>query len=113
LAGASLPREGRAWNTSCGEAASSPAAWPNSSTRGWRASTHCAKQFGFRFVGAWVVEASDEFVWILGYEGPDGFAAADARYYASAERGAVRPDPAHLIAASDHRMIRSVFPEAG
>jgi len=71
------------------------------------------KQFGFRFVGAWVVEASDEFVWILGYEGPDGFAAADARYYASAERGALRPDPAHLIAASDHRMIRSVFPEAG
>ena len=34
------------------------------------------KRFGFRFVGAWVVEASDEFVWILGYEGPEGFAAA-------------------------------------
>ena len=71
------------------------------------------KRFGFRFVGAWVVEASDEFVWILGYEGPEGFAAADARYYASAERAAVRPDPAQLIAASDHRMIRTVLPETG
>ena len=66
-----------------------------------------------RSVGAWVVEASDEFVWILGYEGPEGFAAADARYYASAERAAVRPDPAQLIAASDHRMIRTVLPETG
>ena len=71
------------------------------------------KRFGFRFVGAWVVEAADEFVWILGYEGPEGFAAADARYYASAEWAAERPNPAQLIAASEHRMIRTVLPETG
>src|SRR2546428_421794 len=69
------------------------------------------KRFGFRFVGAWVVEASDEFVWILGYEEPQGFAAADARDDAAAERAAVRADPPQLIAATDHRMIRTVRPE--
>ena len=70
------------------------------------------ERFGFRFVGAWVVEGTDEFVWILGYDGPDGFASADARYYASLERAAVDPDPAQFFVATDHRMIRSVLPEA-
>jgi hypothetical protein len=69
------------------------------------------RRFGFSFVGAWVVEGSDEFVWILGYDGPDGFTAADARYYASPERARLAPDPARFFAATDHRMIRGVLPE--
>ena len=37
------------------------------------------RRFGFTFAGAWVVEGTDEFVWIIGYDGPDGFAAAGKR----------------------------------
>jgi len=71
------------------------------------------KRFGFRFIGAWVAEGTDELVWILGYDGPEGFAAADARYYASPERAAVQPDPARLLVSADHRMLRSVLPDEG
>ncbi len=67
------------------------------------------KKFGFSFAGAWQLEGTDEFVWVMAYDGPDGFAAADARYYASAERKALRPDPAQFIEKPDQRMMRSVL----
>ena len=68
------------------------------------------RQFGFTFAGAWIVEATGELVWILGYDGPDGFDAADDRYYTSIERKTLDPDPAQWFEsarsgarAADHR----------
>jgi hypothetical protein len=69
------------------------------------------RKFGFTFVGAWRVDGADEFVWILGYDGPDGFAAADRRYYASTERKTMSPDPAALIEHPVQSMLRSVLPD--
>jgi hypothetical protein len=68
------------------------------------------RKFGFRFVGAWRIEDADEFVWIIGYDGADGFAAADKRYYDSDERKRIRPDPAQYIEAPVKKMMRSVLP---
>ena len=67
------------------------------------------RRFGFTFVGAWLVEDADELVWILGYDGADGFAAADHRYYASAERVALDPDPAQWFESSTHVRLRPVL----
>ena len=67
------------------------------------------RRFGFTFVGAWTVADTDEFVWILGYEGPDGFDRADDRYYASAERAALDPDPAQWFDSSESERIRRVL----
>jgi hypothetical protein len=64
------------------------------------------ERLGFRMLGPWLDGAT--FVWLLGYEGEDGFAAADARYYASAERRSVEPDPARHILSSQNRMLREV-----
>ena len=64
------------------------------------------RRLGFRVLGGWVAGAT--FVWLLGYDGEDGFAAADARYYDSAERRSVEPDPARHIVSSEHRMLREV-----
>jgi hypothetical protein len=69
------------------------------------------RQFGFTFAGAWRVLDTDEFVWIIGYDGPDGFARADERYYASEERKRLSPDPAQYIETPDSRMMRSVLPD--
>jgi len=69
------------------------------------------RQFAFTFAGAWRIEGTDEFVWIMGYDGPDGFAAADKRYYASAEREHMSPDPARYIEAPISRPMRSVLPD--
>jgi hypothetical protein len=67
------------------------------------------ERFGFQIHGAWSLEESDEFVWVLSYNGPEGFDAADAAYYASQERRRLSPDPAEHIAsvekASAHRVI--------
>ncbi|HVD31555.1 MAG TPA: NIPSNAP family protein [Methylomirabilota bacterium] len=68
------------------------------------------RRFGFTFAGAWRVEGSDEFVWIIGYDGPEGFAAADEKYYASDERKRISPDPAQFIEAPLNLMMRSVLP---
>jgi hypothetical protein len=69
------------------------------------------RKFGFTFAGAWVVEGADEFVWIIGYDGPEGFAAADKHYYESIERQRISPDPAQYIEAPINRMMRSVLPD--
>lgn len=68
------------------------------------------RKFGFTVVGAWRVEGADEFVWIIGYDGPKGFAAADRDYYASEERKRMSPDPAQFIEEPIARMITSVLP---
>ena len=67
------------------------------------------RKFGFVFAGAWRVEGADEFVWIIGYDGPEGFAAADRRYYESEERKRMSPDPAQYVDAPLNRMVRSVL----
>ena len=58
------------------------------------------ERLGFRVLGAWADEESSMFVWLLGHEGRDGYAAADAAYYASPERAAIAPDPARHLAST-------------
>ena len=60
------------------------------------------ESLGFRVLGAWASEEDNRFAWVLGYEGEDGFAAANERYYTSPERAALDPDPARLLAETDH-----------
>ncbi|TLZ66153.1 MAG: NIPSNAP family containing protein [Methanobacteriota archaeon] len=67
------------------------------------------RKLGFRIEGAWEVRAEDTFVWILTYDGPEGFEARDAAYYASPERKALKPDPAELIEGADTYTMASVL----
>jgi hypothetical protein len=62
-------------------------------------------KFGFRVVGAWAAADQDRFVWILAHE---EFEAADKRYYASAERRALEPDPARHIASTDYHFVEAI-----
>ena len=59
------------------------------------------QQFGFRFHGAWSIPETSEFIWVISYDGPEGFAAADALYYESDERRSLVPNPAVHIIATD------------
>ena len=75
----------------------------------WR--SHVAplrRRLGFRVLGPWV--DGNTFVWLLGYDGEDGFAAADARYYESPERRNLSPDPARHIQTAEHRPLRDLGP---
>ncbi len=75
----------------------------------WRAQIlPLRRKFGFRVDGAWAIRAKSEFIWILTYEGPEGFEARDAAYYAAPERKAVSPDPARHLTQIDTRLMEPV-----
>jgi|SRR5215208_3469503 hypothetical protein len=76
---------------------------------GWAAGVvPLREEAGFQVIGAWVDRANDRFVWLIGYSGADGFQAADDRYYGSAGRASLRPDPAELIEQSSRAMVEAV-----
>ncbi len=67
------------------------------------------QQEGFVIVGAWVDREHDRFVWLVGYSGADGFAAAEARYHASTERLSVDPNPSDFIREATLDMVDAVL----
>ena len=75
----------------------------------WRAHVLPLRQrLGFEVLGAWVSDEASTFTWLLGYEGPDGLAAANAAYYDSPERAALDPDPARHIAEARQLSVRAL-----
>jgi len=63
------------------------------------------RRLGFAVLGAWVGDDTDTFTWLLGYDSPDGLAAA---YYDSPERAALDPDPARHIAEARQLAVRAI-----
>jgi hypothetical protein len=61
-------------------------------------------QSGFRVMGPWVIDKTNQFIWILEHDG--NFELADSRYYESPERKKMHPDPARHIQKNEHWMMR-------
>jgi hypothetical protein len=77
---------------------------------GWKSQVvPLREEAGFRLIGAWVEAQGNRFVWLLGYSGPEGFQAADRRYYASQERRELHPDPSELIEEGTQTMVDAVL----
>jgi hypothetical protein len=75
----------------------------------WRAHVlPLRRQLGFTILGAWVGDENDTFTWLLGYEGTEGLAAANAAYYDSPARAALDPDPARHIAEARELPVRAL-----
>jgi hypothetical protein len=75
----------------------------------WRAHVvPLRRKLGFEVIGAWADREQETFVWMLSYDGPDGFAAREGEYYTSPERAALDPDPARHIASAETRMLTAV-----
>jgi hypothetical protein len=66
------------------------------------------RRFGFEILGAWNVDGTDQFVWIIGYAGPKSWPEADAEYYQAPERKAIDPDPARHLAQTGSRLMSEV-----
>lgn len=66
------------------------------------------KKAGFNVVGAWTVDGTDHFVWIVSYDGPKSWPEAEADYYGLPERKALQPDPGRHLAASSARLMKPV-----
>jgi hypothetical protein len=66
---------------------------------------------GFKIEGAWVVKEKNKFIWILSYDGPEGFEAKDSAYYGSQARTTLKPDPAEYIADAEKYFISNGLPQ--
>lgn len=76
---------------------------------GWRTNIVPSRErFGFKVVTAWTNTEIDEFVWVLRWDGPEGYAAADRAYYQSPGRKSVSWDPAPFIMTDELRILHEV-----
>ncbi len=64
---------------------------------------------GFRVLGGWTVDHTDQFVWIIAYDGPKSWQEAESDYYQSPERKALDPDPARHLAQTGARLMSPVY----
>ena len=65
-------------------------------------------KLGFKIEGAWMVEATNQFVWIMSYDGPQSWETLDRAYFQSPERHAMQPDPARHIARMEHFFMEAI-----
>ena len=63
---------------------------------------------GFEVLGAWTVDGTDQFIWIISYRGAKSWEQANEDYYSSPERKALDPDPARHLAKTDTRLMTAV-----
>ena len=63
------------------------------------------RQFDFDIVGAWTIEESNRFVWIISHSGPQPWEEVDGAYYSSPDRKALDPDPARHLASTEHWLM--------
>ncbi len=66
------------------------------------------KQIGFTIENAFIIRETNQFVWIIGYDGPEEWAVKDREYFNSPERKKLDPDPAQLIARTEQYFIEPV-----
>ena len=66
------------------------------------------RKMGFVVEGAWTIPSEEKFLWVVSYDGADGWDEANTRYYDSSERKALDPDPASFIAAQRTVLIDQV-----
>jgi hypothetical protein len=66
--------------------------------RGWSEGVMPIRErCGFQLLGAWVDRSHNRFLCVLGYDGPDGFGAAEERYHSLADRGALDPEASSFV----------------
>ncbi len=64
---------------------------------------------GFEIQRAWIIESSNQFAWLISYEGSDSWEAKERAYYASAERSGMTPNPARLIARTEEYFLEDIL----
>ncbi|GHD61397.1 NIPSNAP family protein [Streptomyces goshikiensis] len=66
-------------------------------------------ELGFEIGGAWVDRASNQFLWLISYEGPESFAERNALYWASPARKAMNLDPDDYLLGTEERTVEERY----
>ncbi len=67
------------------------------------------RKLGFQIEGAWLMPDTGQFIWLISHEGPETWETKDAEYFSSAERQAMQPDPARLIARLEQHFVERIL----
>jgi len=59
--------------------------------------------------GAWTIEKTNQFIWLISWEGQESWDARENAYYSSSIRIAMEPDPARLIARQENFDVENVL----
>ncbi len=79
--------------------------------RAWRDGVYPLRlKHGFRITGAWVIEETNQFVWLMSYAGPEAWDDKERAYYESPERTSLAPDPTHYVARAEQYFLTPVLP---
>ena len=65
-------------------------------------------RLGFEILGAWTNQETNQFVWLLNYDGPESWETADNAFHESEERRNMKPDPARNIARIEQYFLDPV-----
>ena len=75
----------------------------------WKEGVYPLRQkHGFLIPAAWAIEETNQFVWIVIYDGPESWETKEADYYGSDERRTMDPDPAQWIARVERWFVTPV-----
>lgn len=75
----------------------------------WKEGVYPLRQeHGFLIPAAWTIEETNQFVWIVMYDGPESWETKEAEYYGSNERRTMDPDPAQWIARAERWFVTPV-----
>jgi hypothetical protein len=66
------------------------------------------EKLGFKILCAYTIEETNQFVWLLSYDGPSSWTTLDKAFHQSDERRMMKPDPARNIARTEHYFIDPV-----
>ena len=66
------------------------------------------EKLGFTIPSAWTLPATNQFVWLMQYDGPESWEALDQSYFSHPDRLAMDPNPARHIARMEAYFIEPV-----
>lgn len=66
------------------------------------------EKLGFKIECAYTIEATNQFVWVMSYDGPEDWDKLDRAYHQSDERKAFSPDPGRMLARVEQYFIEPV-----
>ncbi len=64
---------------------------------------------GFQILSASINRETNQFIWLISYDGDESWETKEKAYYASAKREAMEPDPARLIARSEEYFVEKLI----
>jgi hypothetical protein len=77
--------------------------------RAWHAGVYpLRRQLGYQIPFAAKIPSTNQFIWLLSYDGPEPWDQKEAAYYGSAQRKQILPDPAQWIARPEQWMLTPV-----